>query len=535
MRTVGSVLPGGYTIFGVKQGGMGVVYLASEPRLQLRFAVKTFQDQLFTSYESVARFRCEGRTWISLGAHPHIVRAVFVKRIDKKPHIFLEYVEGPNLKELIGGSPLPLPLALDIALQLCDGMVYARRRLGVVHRDLKPANVLLTTDGVAKITDFGLTLVFGRDAGESPAAVNVDAGGVERTREGVGMGTPGYMPPEQWTDARAVDVRADVYSFAAMLYEMLCGRLPFTVTPGEPSAALLDKQLSSAPVHPREYRDDVSDGFARMLYRCLDKDPGARLRDFDEVRASLLALHEAGLGEAWQSHAPRHPTEEVSSAQLTLEAMSCAALEDHEQAVAKFEEALRHDAENATLMRMKGESHLRLGDTPEAMRSFREAEALAPDDPDLQTDLAHCLNSMKQHDSALKHAELSIALDAHHFSGWNNKGIALFHLGRVSEADAALRKALELDPHSEETWNNRGFLLARVGNGQEAAVCLQRAITLNPRYAQPYFNYSDLLCSEGRVEEGLRVMEQLLEVEPHDRNALRIRSALADFLRQRVR
>jgi Flp pilus assembly protein TadD len=186
-------------------------------------------------------------------------------------------------------------------------------------------------------------------------------------------------------------------------------------------------------------------------------------------------------------------------------------------------------------MRMKGESHLRLGDTPEAMRSFREAEALAPDDPDLQTDLAHCLNSMKQHDSALKHAELSIALDAHHFSGWNNKGIALFHLGRVSEADAALRKALELDPHSEETWNNRGFLLARVGNGQEAAVCLQRAITLNPRYAQPYFNYSDLLCSEGRVEEGLRVMEQLLEVEPHDRNALRIRSALADFLRQRVR
>jgi superkiller protein 3 len=212
--------------------------------------------------------------------------------------------------------------------------------------------------------------------------------------------------------------------------------------------------------------------------------------------------------------------------------MSAGALDDHAHALDRFEAALAVDAGNAVALQEKGRSLMRMGRFAEARLAFGEAETGEPRNADIHMDLACCLNDMKEHAEALKHAERAIELEPEHFSGWNNKGIALFHLGLVEQAELALRRALELDPRNAEAWNNLGYVLGQAGRIDEALLCVARAMELAPGYLQPYFNRSHLLCVQGRAREGVRVLDALLAVEPTNERAREIREALLRHLGQ---
>ena len=193
------------------RGGMGEVILAVDTRLGRKVAIKRILGEAARSKTAVDRFLTEAKSIAAIGDHPNIVQIYDYGRAKDGPFIIIEYVDGINLQDRCRDGALPLEEAVDLTCQLCDGLSRAHDQ-GIVHRDIKPANVLLTKNGVPKLTDFGLA--------------KADATDHQMTVAGAVLGTPDFMPPEQRRDAAEVDARSDLWSLAATLYQMVTGRSP---------------------------------------------------------------------------------------------------------------------------------------------------------------------------------------------------------------------------------------------------------------------------------------------------------------------
>jgi len=227
------------------KGGMGIVYVVYDNFSGKQFAVKSVKEEFLEERDALGRFEREAKVWLRLGHHENIVEALFYRELGHTPLLFMEYIDGVDLEQLLKRtSVLPFPQVVDFGVQICNGMIYARNRArefsdeGLVHRDLKPNNVLLAKNRKAKITDFGL--------------VKVRGDFTRYTEPGVGMGAVPYMPPEQLRNARSADERSDVYSLGVMVYEMAVGRRPFV---GETD--ILVNEIVKAPPPPPSFAPNV--------------------------------------------------------------------------------------------------------------------------------------------------------------------------------------------------------------------------------------------------------------------------------------
>ena len=264
----------------IGRGGMGVVYLAVDTKLDRPVAIKAMSAQFANDAVSLARFEREAKLLASLN-HPRIGAIYALEEHQGARYLVLELVEGRVLKEIVADGPLPAEQAIDYCRQIADAL-HAAHTKGVMHRDLKPANVIVTSDGGVKVLDFGLakSLVGHKTSGDSTASLVAD-----RTIAGTVVGTPGYMSPEQVRGA-PVDARTDVWSFGCILYECLTGRPAFS---GRSVADLLAATLVSDPVWadlPQELPDVVPE----LIRRCLQKEVDLRLSDMNEVRVVLEEL-----------------------------------------------------------------------------------------------------------------------------------------------------------------------------------------------------------------------------------------------------
>ena len=194
-------------------GGMSAVYKASQTHLGRTVAIKVLAQEIAASQGGVERFQREAKTLAQLN-HPNIVQVYDAGQAGPWCYILMEFVAGPNLRQLLGESQLPSSEVLKIASSICDGLQYAHDR-GIVHRDIKPENVLLDGDGHVKLVDFGLAKL-----------LNLRIGDPTTSRTGQVLGTPHYLAPEQIETPTSVDHRADVYSLGVLMYEMLTGELP---------------------------------------------------------------------------------------------------------------------------------------------------------------------------------------------------------------------------------------------------------------------------------------------------------------------
>ncbi len=292
----GDVILDTYLVEDVKIGGMGYVYIAEHLRWKVKMAIKCPNEEVLAKKRHFARVLREADAWIGLGLHPHIAFCYYVRRIEGVPNIFIEYVDGGNLREWIKRyDEKDLRSGLELALQFCHGMHYAHSK-GMVHRDIKPENILLTSDGLIKITDFGIAMLdsgVGGDGGDgSVAFMDLATAGGEITSAGAIMGSPYYMPPEQWEDSHGVDFRADIYSFGVCMYEMFCGRRPY-------KGSVRDAwRVNESPLDPRQIRPEVPPSLVRLMERCVAFDPGDRFSSFLELKDELVSIYEELYGEA---------------------------------------------------------------------------------------------------------------------------------------------------------------------------------------------------------------------------------------------
>jgi TolB-like protein len=241
---------------------MGEVYRARDTRLERDVAIKVLPETFATEPDRLRRFEHEARAIAALN-HPHICQIH-----DIGPgYLVLEYVEGEPLH-----GALPVEEALRLALQIVSALEAAHRR-GILHRDLKPANIMVTRDGTAKLLDFGLAKLMGSHEGGLQD--------ITRTVEGTVLGTAAYMSPEQ-AEGQPLDVRSDVFSFGAVLYEMLSGTRAFA---GHTTAQVVSAVLRDDPP-PLQAPAAVD----RIVRRCLQKEPAQRFQGMADVRSALEQL-----------------------------------------------------------------------------------------------------------------------------------------------------------------------------------------------------------------------------------------------------
>ncbi|HVS40066.1 MAG TPA: bifunctional serine/threonine-protein kinase/formylglycine-generating enzyme family protein [Gemmataceae bacterium] len=254
----------------IGRGGMGVVYKARQQKLNRLVALKMILAGAHADADDLARFRREAEAVAAL-RHPHVVQIYEIGEQDGRPYFSLEFVEGGNLAQKLGGSPQPPRRAAELIETLARAVHFAHQQ-GIIHRDLKPANVLLTADGAPKIADFGL-------------AKRLEAG-VGQTRTGEIVGTPSYMAPEQamrGASAR-VGTPTDVYALGAILYEMLTGRPPFR---GPTGVDTILQVLQDDPVPPRQLQPKTPRDLETICLKCLQKEPSRRYGSAEALAEDL--------------------------------------------------------------------------------------------------------------------------------------------------------------------------------------------------------------------------------------------------------
>lgn len=268
----------------IGQGGMGQVFKAVHKMMGRECAVKILPSQK-ANPESIANFQREIRTQAQLD-HPYLVRAYDAGQDGKVHYLVTEYVPGTDLRRLVRTQgPLTMQQAASIIHQAAQGLEYAHRR-GLIHRDVKPGNILVTPDGVAKVSDLGLA-GFVQEGDADP-------------RSGKIVGTADYLSPEQIKTPREITFVCDIYSLGCTLYYAVCGKVPY---PGGTARDKARRHCDETPWHPRRFNPELSEEFVEVIADMMEKDPAKRIQSAAEVAARL---------EPWSSDETTLPEQRMS-------------------------------------------------------------------------------------------------------------------------------------------------------------------------------------------------------------------------------
>ncbi len=262
------------------KGGMGEVYLARDTRLNRKVALKILDPGTAGDPSRKARFEREARAIAALN-HPNIVTVYSVEEAEGTHFIAMEMIEGTTLTKLIARSGIDLDRLFEIGIALADALAAAHGQ-GITHRDLKPDNVMVTGEGRVKVLDFGLAKLVQEESGGDIAQLPTR----ELTQSGLLVGTVPYMSPEQ-IEGKPLDGRSDIFSLGIILYQMATGERPFR---GDSGPALMSAILKDTPTPVTESRADLPRHLARVIQRCLEKDPEERYQSARGVRYELRNL-----------------------------------------------------------------------------------------------------------------------------------------------------------------------------------------------------------------------------------------------------
>ncbi|MDP6354967.1 MAG: protein kinase [Planctomycetota bacterium] len=500
----GAVVESKYKVFGSARGAMGRVYFVEHLQWQEQMAIKTILPKGGeVSERRLKRFRRETEAWINLGKHPNLVTAFYLRQIEGRYGLFLEYVDGDDLHQWIHKTEnRDFGEILDIAIQICDGMAHAHAR-GIIHRDLKPGNILLSTDRLAKVTDFGLVLLVDEeDAITSPNKT---------------VGTPAYMAPEQFIDSQNIDARADIYSFGLILHMMISGDYVFQpdrkMERREMMLFFREAHLNTPPESLKDRRPETPDTVAEVVMRCLAKEPAQRYPDFAAARANLVDVYKSVTGEK----SPRQQilAPDLNSADLNNRALTFFDLEETDKALQFLEEAYEVDPGSpvvcANLATMWAEQNL---PSQEFDTCVETARAGTGGDPDVALRLAEACLKFGGYEEAQGLAQKVIAHNTRSSAALNLLAGVAHARGHVELADQRVREALALNSADADFLHNKALCDFESENAPAAAQGLLQAMNASPDDAELAADLAVVLAEAGRMDDALNWCRHALNLEP---------------------
>ncbi len=545
-------------------GGMGRVYKGRDPRLDRTVAIKFLQGAASENPERRLRFLREARAEAALH-HPNIATVLDVGEAEvdlpellpagdtrtsiRVPYLVLEFVPGEDLRTKLRAGALPLTETLRLVRQIVEGL-RAAHALGIVHRDLKPGNIRITPDGRAKILDFGLARYVAADAPTTDSPIDL------HTTEGIVLGTPPYMAPEQ-SLGLPLDARADLFALGVILYQMVGGQMPFH---GEHTVELLQAVLRDEPTPLAEHAPSTPARLVELVHRLLEKSPNNRPRNADEVAHALEAIARE-LGEAPTEiepsraaslrrsiTAPRQRARRLRMAGAALAIVLLAAA-----GALWLANARRQNAESLTAFE-RAEKAAELGD-PQAARIAAElyesaagldprfglawaraseewADAFQRDQmPQLLERAEAAATRAEQIDPGADSTRLARArilrirgrerealdllseLPASSPLAWKiraERAAAYEQAGDTERAEQELLAAIAARDGFWECWNSLGSFRISSGNYAGARAALERAAELAPAgQEQPRENLASLLFLEGHYDDALAAYEKI--------------------------
>jgi serine/threonine protein kinase len=440
-------------------GGMGVVYLARDQRLDRTVALKILPGDLATDPERRQRFEREARAASALN-HPNVATIHDIGESDGLHFIVMEHVEGETIAARIAGRPLSPPDVIDIAVQAADALDVAHAK-GITHRDIKPANLMMTSRGHLKVLDFGVAKMRLRDESTRGGEWTVAPG----TAIGRVIGSGPYMSPEQITGGE-VDPRSDVFSLGVVIYQMATGQLPFS---GATREELLEAILHATPESISKLNGQMPSELERITFKCLEKPAEDRYQSARELLTDLWPLKR-------QLDAARPM---LNSARFQF-----------------LERPVKTDAESpgseASELVARGWAHLRSGsffELSDASSAFLAATEVAP---------AY----------AAAHAGLALTKVA------QATVHDVPHLEALAEARTAALRAVALDDKSADAQVALGqVMFFSEWDWTAAERSFQRALTINPNHAEAYLHYGGLMESLGELPRGFELKLQGLECD----------------------
>jgi len=340
---VGDVILDLYKVTGtLGEGGFGKVYKVRHQGWQIDLAVKSPKAEIVEAAGGIENFEQEAETWVNLGLHPHTVSCYYVRRIESNPLVFAEYVAGRSLQDWIenrqlykGGVSASLKRILDIAIQFAWGLHYAHEQ-GLIHQDVKPANTMMTPDGVAKVTDFGLanarTMAAVLDQTEKSGSFESEQNTV--VVSGNGAMTPAYCSPEQ-ANQQIITRRSDLWSWALSVLEMFQGERTWPI--GTIAAQVLESYLQTGTEDPQ--LPQMPESVAQLLRRCFEYDADERPHNLLAVANELQEIYQLLIGEAYLRVQPKAAKDIADS--LNNRAVSLLDLGRRQEALQLWEQALR--------------------------------------------------------------------------------------------------------------------------------------------------------------------------------------------------
>lgn len=554
------------------EGGMGAVYEAQDEKFGARVALKIAAG---SAEAQRRRFRREARLGNHLGRSSGFVRAFDWGELDDgfRFYLAMDLVPDASPLDLESGELSDRLRRFEVACEL----VAAAHAQGVIHRDLKPANFLQTESAIL-LGDFGLAKVVGtpEDYDDAPEVVTR----VSLTQPGVAMGTPLFMPPEQFEDLRSVDERADVYALGAMLFLALTGQYPY---PGRTPLEILSRQMrtqagSEGPPTPRNFAD-VSESIDRLCRAAIDlrveeriasvsallqglraERGGDAVAAVDLVQSASVDLKAGSRGDALLSLSQAIHLEPNFALAYFQRGRVRAEDEDFDRAIEDFSEAIRLRPRFTDAFYERGETREALGDvdgaiddytrvvelspySADAYRSRGFARVLAGDDRGALLDFARSLSLEPHHAETLCHraaiytrrgklplalADLDLAIDVGEAGARAHaqRSLVLRRLGEVKRAIADADAALDLDPGFASAFYERARAHRRLGDREREVLDYSRALSLQPSLFNAWLARGRALWRLRRLEEAKADLSKALELRPENENARFLRGVV---------